>query len=66
MRMYEVRGPIGFKNDFEEPSCAAIADVVMWSCWLLAVAIIYVSPAGQDLHEKEARLDIQPLLSGRS
>jgi hypothetical protein len=64
--MYEARGPMGFKNDFEEPSCAAIADVVMWSCWLLAVAIIYVLPAGQDLREEKGRLDIQPLISGRS
>jgi hypothetical protein len=38
----------------------------MWNCWLLAVAIIYVSPAGQDLREKQGQLDIQPLMSGRS
>jgi hypothetical protein len=35
---------------------------------LLAVggAIIYVSPAGQDLRGKKGQLEIQPLMSGRS
>jgi hypothetical protein len=64
--MYEVRGATGFKDVFERGPCAAIADVVMWRCWLFAVAIIYASSAGQGLREKKGRKSFRPFLIGRS
>jgi hypothetical protein len=60
MRMYEVRGPTGFKDDFEEPSCAAVTDVVMWSCWLLAVQSYMSRPPGRICAEKRASWKSSP------